>query len=353
MPTVIRASGAAEFLALLPSMLGYRPSNSVVAVVFRHGRTCGAMRYDLSGTDPATLAMVMVGVACRIEGADAVIPLVYTDRPYRAATAGAPSVMLGCLTQSLHEAGFGVPDAFLLAAGGWAAGMLVGESLMLPPEPEPYARVDEARVAAPEHTVVAHPAAIAEPDRRDPRRAAAVRRARRALELARPGAPAGSVHLPDDIARLAQLLTGGRGRPLSPTEIAVLGSICAHPADRDALLGSVALGSVESLGALGEQPRIEDLITGGSAVPVDVGRLANAHAAFRHAIAHLPRRQRPGPLGLAGWLCWAQGQGSAAIAHLTAALEIDPDHTLALVLQRLVCEGRIPEWAFQPPISDR
>ena len=49
MTTIVKAANAAQFLSLVPKMLGYRPTRSVVLIPFAGARSIGAMRFDLPG----------------------------------------------------------------------------------------------------------------------------------------------------------------------------------------------------------------------------------------------------------------------------------------------------------------
>jgi hypothetical protein len=47
MTVIVKASGPADLLAMVPSMVRMVPRNSVVFLAFRGKRTCGAMRFNL------------------------------------------------------------------------------------------------------------------------------------------------------------------------------------------------------------------------------------------------------------------------------------------------------------------
>ncbi|WP_293787889.1 DUF4192 family protein [uncultured Aeromicrobium sp.] len=93
---VIKATSAADFLGLVPALVGCTPSCSIVAIPFAGSRTIGAARFDLNPTlDPATLASAIVGVICRVPAADGFAVVVYTDEAGEASQ-GLVSALLAC-----------------------------------------------------------------------------------------------------------------------------------------------------------------------------------------------------------------------------------------------------------------
>ena len=84
MTTIVKAASAAQFLALVPRMLGYRPTQSLVLIPFAGSRSLGAMRVDLPA-DPASVdaaAATVLGMVCRLPEADAVVAVTYTDESF-------------------------------------------------------------------------------------------------------------------------------------------------------------------------------------------------------------------------------------------------------------------------------
>ena len=120
MPTIVRAADAAQFLSLVPHLLGFVPSRSLVVVPMCRGRSLGAMRVDLPA-DPAgaasdAVAATVVGMACRIADADGAMVVVYTDAavtgilPHRA--------LVQSLCDRADACGLPIADALVVAADG-------------------------------------------------------------------------------------------------------------------------------------------------------------------------------------------------------------------------------------------
>ena len=76
MSVTVKAADAAQFLSLVPRLLGFTPTRSLVLVPMARGRSLGAMRLDLPPDDLVdTLASRAIGMICRIADAEAVMQL--------------------------------------------------------------------------------------------------------------------------------------------------------------------------------------------------------------------------------------------------------------------------------------
>jgi hypothetical protein len=125
-PTIVKAKRAHDFLALVPQLVGFLPENSVVLVAFRGNRTCGALRFNLP--DPAApekvhkrIATSLIGTVCKIKGADAIVPVVYTADAFSDA-AGIPHERFASVLVSRAElSGFVVRDSLCVGADAWGS----------------------------------------------------------------------------------------------------------------------------------------------------------------------------------------------------------------------------------------
>ncbi len=125
MTTIIKAADAAEFLALVPRLAGFRPVRSVAIVPFHANRTLGVMRLDLppDDADIERMAATLVGMVCKIRDADGLAVVVYSDHGFAGLvrrTAGSPTA--AWWTRSPHgrmPAGFASPTR---SASRWTAG---------------------------------------------------------------------------------------------------------------------------------------------------------------------------------------------------------------------------------------
>ena len=119
MTEIVKASRPVDFLQLVPRLVGFRPAESLVLVAFTGTRTSAAMRFDLPGTeDPAELdaaARHLVGLLCRVERVDGLVPVIYTAAPL----AAAPVLLAELVARHAHRAGLLLKDACGVAGDGW------------------------------------------------------------------------------------------------------------------------------------------------------------------------------------------------------------------------------------------
>ncbi len=371
MPTIIKASDAADFLALVPALAGYRPRQSLALVLFRGNRTAGVMRYDLPEPDAVEeMASTTIGLACKVDRIDGIAIVVYTDARLRDDSSApiAGHELVAALEKRAHVCGLRVVEALCVADDAWGsyeegearpiaevhereadlplpvptgdqgAGAFLPESDLA--EKERIARalltiddVAEALLAAPPNVEVADVPSLA---RLDPRALAAVQ----AL---------------DDLPELLEDALLWDPDDLEAFSGAALLWCLRRPALRDVALqqwaGDIHAGELalfaqlrweagqdypEELGArfCGEGPR------------PDPARLHRARNLVRRIAAAAPREARPGPLAAAAWISWALGGSTHAGWYAEQALEIDPGHGLSQIVLTMCAASHLPEWAF-------
>lgn len=373
MTTTVTAADAAQFLSLVPHLLGFTPTRSVVLIPMRDRRTLGAMRVDIPPDDPAALdgfASTVTGMVCRVGEADAFIAVVYTDE---SAVLDLPHHRL---VQSLgfaaEASGLRFVDTLVVAADGWG-------SYFDPRCPEGGRPLDELILAAgaagapggdlpsargDQSTGADLPAASAAERRQV---GAALRSLRTSLEVlcgipcdaeraARidPAALEAACEL-DDLPRLYERALAWDAGSLAPMRAALLTWCLARPALRDVALVQWATDVVGGEDALEAQHRWED----GADYPTDIAeimwgdgaqpdplRLESALTLVRHVAALTAKRQRAGVLSVCAWLSWALGRSTHADRYAQQALAIEPAHGLSEIVRSFVAAGHLPDWAF-------
>lgn len=385
MTTIFRAAGAADFLALVPRLLGYRARRSVVLVPFEDARSLGAMRLDLPGELDAdereSFSATALGLVCKVGSADGLAVVVYTDAQV-ADGEGLPSrALVSALLAHANRCGLRVSEALCVAADAWgsyldpecpAAGRPLSD---IPYDHEAFAgdplpnEDQESGAALPEvgsaererlrrslaeidgamaslFGRVAPPGAggedDADADAADARRIA-------------PGALVTVCRMDDLPLLFEEALTRGPAE-LDPYEAGALAWCLSRPALRDVALVQWASDLSTGDEAFEAQLRYSDgepypehlaaRIWGDASAP-DPQRLQSALALTRRLAAAAPRSACPGILAAAAWLAWALGRSTHAGRYAELAREIDPSHVLAGIVLGFVANAHLPEWVYR------
>ncbi|KHK96557.1 hypothetical protein LK09_14520 [Microbacterium mangrovi] len=389
MTTIITATDAAQFLGLVPHLLGFHPSESVVLVPFAGRRSLGAVRLDLEhasaadedATRPVVLlespadavdriAATAIGMVCRLADADAVAVVVYTDEPI--ARGRLPREQLArAVARRADACGIELRDALCVASTGWASFLEAdhpeaGHPLdliesadtagALPPVApgDQHAGadlpvVDPTRLADVAAALDALTAAVVPAPTTEPagRAEPAARADPRALE---------TLTALDDIPEFLEDLLVRDAASLPPFEAARAALCLSRPAVRDIALlqwsGSMRDGDAALAAQLHWEtgaPYPEDLgarVWGDGPTP-DPDRLAAGLAVARECAALTTGTRRAAVLGLCAWLAWAQGRSTVAADYAAQATAIDADAGLAEIVLAFVTTAHLPDWAFQ------
>lgn len=362
MTEIVTASRPADFLTLVPRLVGFQPVESIVLVVFTGTRSSAAMRFDLPGTGEAAvldgIARHLIGMLCRVEGVDGLVPVVYTSAP----VAAAPVLLVDLLARHAAAAGLDVKDAFCVGGDAWAR--LPGGVR------RPLAEL------GPHHPALLDPEAELRlprlPQEAMERFAATV-----AAWRTRPAGPGGTVHGfqpgagvgqgafrrgPSFLQRAAGGLDTGallEGMLLEHDEaeetcpcLAALAAFAEVPELAEHLLLHLAWGPRFGervrrcrLEHAGDDPLVAAALTGGEMTRPAIPRIDAALRAVRVGLGHLAPPDR-GPLAAcAAWFHWALGRGSLAAAFLDSAPATDSP--LGLLVEAKLRRGELPEWAFR------
>ncbi|MBD3941383.1 DUF4192 family protein [Microbacterium sp. NEAU-LLC] len=406
-PTIVKAADAAQFLSFVPRLLGFQPTRSLVVIPFGGTRSLGAMRFDLPPDDAEAVdrvASTVIGMVCRVAGADAIAAVVYTDLGF--ADEGMPHRdLLDALALRADACGLRLADLLCVARDAWgsaldpespAGGRGLDEldredadlaALPLPvgdqasgaalPEPEPGRRelvgraLHELRRAltqlcgpdTPEvdAAATADPPAPAHAPTDDlgpvpaPVSGIAAEAASPDADRVDPRALAAASRL-DDLPELFEAVLRGDPEDLDAYDRAALVWCLERPSLRDIALvqwsGNLAQGD-EALAAQlrwesGEEypPHLAMRMWGDGEQP-SPARLDAALKLVRTVAGCTPRDALPGPLAMCAWLAWALGRSTHAGEYAQRACDIDPDHGLAQIVLSFVRAGHLPDWAFR------
>lgn len=376
MTTIVKAADAAQFLSLVPRMLGFGPRRSLVLIPFSGVRSLGAMRVDLP-TEPDTrdaAAATFIGMVCRIPSADAFAAVVYSDDPFADGTMPEDALVQGIL-RSADACGLRVTDALCVAVDAWGsyldrarpAGGRPLQSLAAVP-------ADAAAVPAPsgdQWSGAELPSAdLAQKER--------VGRALRALadavgllcgpDAAASGRPSAAddrqridptalaaVCELDDLPTLFEDALQWNPAALETYDVALLIWCFARPALRDIALvqwcgelhdGDEALKAQLRWQEGEEYPAHLAMHMWGDGARPDADRLETALELARRAAAVAPKDSRAGALATCGWLSWALGRSTHAERYAERARALEPEHGLAEIVKSFVIAGHLPDWAF-------
>jgi hypothetical protein len=372
MQTIVKTTEPHDLLALVPQLVGFLPQNSVVLVAFRGKRTCGAYRVDLPApaSDPVyrRMATTLIGMLCKVRGADGVVPVVYTDDRFDECGGIPRQTFATRVIERARTAGFTVGDALCVAADGWgsyfddtdAAGRarplaLIDESVVHMAVPQG----DRSALVSPRERAVLPASDLASRERV----ARAIDRLRAADETDDEASESIGDEWEEPVV-FAEAVLNLDGASMPPELAAHVILMAELPSLRDVLLFEWAWGREIGLRtyrmnlrhARGELIMAEDdgaLGLAGIGMPTpDPERIARAIELLKSLAACAPKTVRAPLLTMLAWLNWALGLGSTAGLFIEHARAIDPRYGLAELLDSMLHNGMLPEWAFAQPDVD-
>jgi hypothetical protein len=288
-------------------------------------------------------------MVCRLDGADGVVPVVYSDDRFEEAE-GAARDLLDALAQAGRRAGLRLKDALCVAADGY--GSLLDPEL--PPSGRPLEELPAPTGLPPLLDLTAATTLEEVPEEDQRRFLARVRRSARAS--GRSGRSVeGILTAPDPVSALERALDLDG---VDPVPVPVLAALADLPVLRDLMLLQIGWGPVFGAEVLARTllPDAEPLepddasglaFCGGDMPRPDPDRVDRAVELLRLTAAHLPERHRAPLLTMLAWLHWSLGRGSVAGRLVDAARAIDPAYGLAGLLARMLGAGMLPEWAYR------
>lgn len=356
------ASDSLSLLALIPELIGFEPTSSMVLVTFRAGSSCAAVRVDLPPDDGGggrvggarsdelrRFATTLIGIVCRVQGVDGLLAVTYGEctRP-----GDAPATELVAeLRRAASDAGFKLLDALYVSSHGWGdyEGCRHGDR----------AELDAAlglRRADPDATEL----------RPSPREEAALpvasaaekRRAAQALTVLR-----SRDDRPDPVWFAEYSASWPDGRT-GPVAAALTAHVLSQPFARDAALFTWGWGSRFGRRALrfeerhrqGQPPDDAQIALGlagkgGLPRPSEHG-VQRAIRLLRQVAATVTGADGAPMLASLAWLNWALGRGSVAAEYVDQARTADPDYPFAELIETMLDAGMLPEWVFLEPRAD-
>ena len=350
MTTVIRKATAPDLLAAIPAMIERDPLGSVVLISFRGKLTHAVLRLDIPRANEKRFAATALGMFCKIQGADDVVPVICSDAPI-----ASHAELMSTLVRRFRQAGFAVRDALTMGSDGWSSHLDPDSRVHPLAEVElSAARLD---LAAPNEP----------PERVPPADELSRRRMRDALARIRM-----LEHDEDDEPDIFQPLYdlpffAEKALDWSDTELAENGPLLLYalqlPLARDTVMLQWAFGlefgdamcsgdTCVGIEARKIYPDVDlaaaEYMLGHGPAP-DGERIARAIDLLTSLTARAEDAERPAPLCMLAWLHWACGRGSTAGVHIGEVRAIAPEYSMGQLLASLFSSGAMPEWIFTAP----
>ena len=370
MSVIVKAHNPADLLAMMPSLIGFTPQRSFVLLAFRGKRTCGAIRFSLpSSTSEAVLKRIAtnaVGTLCKISGVDGVVVAIYTDEAFR--TDGIPhSDFADVLGRRLRFSGFELRESLCQASDGWGSYC----DADTPVGGHPLSDIANSPVVANLPTDALSddadiPARVPDAPVADKQRVSdALARYRRLAEVVRKDDPDA---LPAELEALGDLALFAEealewDEPAISANDALLLFVLQGPPMRDTTMlqwasnlatGDVLMDEAERWNrgerdlSMADVAASPNLMLGTGPRP-DPERIERGIQLLLTVVSRAEDAERPAPLCMLAWLNWALGRGSRAGRYIDEARAIDPSYGMAELLDTMVSNGMLPEWAFAVP----
>jgi len=366
---IVKAKGPADLLAMTPSLVGFTPRRSFVLLAFRGKRTCGAMRFDLpSSTSEAVLKRIAtsaVGTLCKISGVDGVVVVIYTDEAIGAG--GLPhGDFADVLGRRLQFSGIELRELLCQASDGWGSYC----DAETPNGGHPLSDIANSQVVAnlpaealPDDNEI--PARVPDAPAVDKKRVsqALAHYRRLAASLAEETATVPAELEPlEDINRFVEEALEWDESAIRAND-ALLLFVLQGPPMRDMTMlqwastlatGDVLLEEAERWKrgdrdiTMTDVHKSPNLMLGHGPRP-DPERIERGIRLLLTVVSRAEKTERLAPLCMLAWLNWALGRGSRAGRFIDEAREIDPSYGMAELLDTMLSNGMMPEWAFGVP----
>ena len=335
MQELVKAKSDADFLAMVPHLLGFRPRESVVLIGFRGKRTHGALRLDqpTAAVGFSKFAAYALGTMGKIPGLEGIAVVVLTDSPVGSTAAHEFAKLL---IARVERSNFSLRGAWCIGTDGWVSYSDEYREVRSLYEIE-LSDVAISRAELAPSTVGALPEVSGE----------VKQRVTAHLERLRDPAAVAEYDLtPDHMAGFLELALEWQEAEFVRGGGFLL-DLFQMPIARDAAM--LQWASTQQIGELlwgfNYDAEGADLMMGRGPRP-ELDRVEKAIALVGRLVAVADDADRVAPLCMLGWLHWALGRGSAGGGYLDMALALDPDYGLANLLATMMSNGILPEWAF-------
>jgi Domain of unknown function (DUF4192) len=386
-PVILKANGPADVLAMIPSIAGFEPRDSLILLAFRGKRSCAAIRFDLPASHSATVlkrfATFAVGTVCKLPGVDAVVAAIYANEPVGSSNRLPHADYAEVVGRRLRQSGFELRQLLCQAEDAWGSYLdtrlpIGGHSLVeifesplladVPKELNSRRDLDGPdRIPDADTSVRARFASQLAEQR------SALDNFRAASEAANPANEENDESVPDRLVPWSNLpeffeqaLEWDDQR--IEQQGATLLLVIQAPPMRDAAMlqwaSDIRIGeiSLEQSAQVNEgtwragdtatpmEAAIEQLLGNlmlGIGPRPDPKRVEGGITLLLLLVSLAEDADRPAPLCMLAWLSWALGRGTEAGRFIDEVRTIDPHYGMGELLDAMFSNAMMPEWAFQ------
>lgn len=376
---IVKLTSTAELLAFMPVLAGVPVRGSLVIAPFIGNRASRALRIPVepspSMETARTLASVALGALSKLDDCGSVSVAVYRDEPFDQIGPQWHEAF-GVVLERLHQSGYHIKDAAIVAADGWIP-YFEGDLAA----PQPLAEIEEHAKRMPE---VPRSDAVSTLPETDPELAQRVTDAlfdryidqseRDSFGRLRPVAPADPVDFLENaladgpaeasaltLARLiAQIESEGAvdrtvlqlafGRAAGAQSWSATLEVRAAAAESSVEPNDILMDRYERGIYSRQDERLGNLLTGQTRELPSPERLRAGAALLGRAIAHCPLPEKAWLMCAFAWVQWALGLSNAAHETIVSARRLAPGNSLAPMYHAMF-DRLTPEWIFtsMPP----
>ncbi|WP_066303664.1 DUF4192 domain-containing protein [Arthrobacter luteolus] len=336
----LKATTAADVLALFPHILGFEPRESFGLMTLQGPALGASLRIDIPTDDisPTGFAQTLTSHLLEDVNADGVLLMVYTnEKPADPNASTKPHKdYVEAMKRELQRGGLPIRDGWLITDQGWTDYFCEDADCC---QLRPLSEIDDSIISA--HMVFngsAKRTTLAD----DPAFIGSDEAERKISETAARMANVAPLDFTDP-AHCEARAAWQEGLGTQPDEdeaCELVGYLQCKPV-RDRLV-------VDAISYAEDMATIRNVLTGRVSERPDWARVDATEALLLHLLAYTPGAARAELFSFLGWLSWYKGLSSVAVAYFKKALEAQPGHRLTMLLNEMLRTGALPAVSKNP-----